>query len=114
MKLKKAIPFLLIGVLSCGGDEEEVIPDSVIPKEKFIPLLVDLHVLESHFQRQFGRVDLYRDALDSSSFYVFKDHETSKAAFLTSINFYALEPDTLFLIYEAALDTLNLRTDRVN
>lgn len=107
------IPFVLIALASCGGTEGEVIPDGVISKDKFIPLLVDLQVLESHFQRQFSRIDLYRDALDSSSLFIFEDHATTKKDFVTSLNFYASQPDTLFLIYEAALDTLNLRTDRL-
>jgi len=99
-------------LVSCGGEEVDPRPADVLSKEEFIPVLVDLQILESHFQRQFARIDLYRQSLDSSSQLIFKDHGTTKADFVTSLNYYSGQPDTLFLIYEAALDTINIRLDR--
>lgn len=109
---KKTFPILFILLLSCGGDEVVPLPSDVMTKEEFIPVLVDLQILESHFQRQFGRVDLYHESLDSSSLLIFADHSTSKVNFVRSLNYYSARPDTLFLIYEAVLDTINIRLDR--
>lgn len=114
MQIKRIIPILILTIFSCGEEEKEIIPDNVLSKEEFIPVLVDLQILESHFQRQFARVDLYRDALDSSSQSIFEDHKITKADFVISLNHYSNYPDTLFLIYEAALDTLNIRLDKVH
>ena len=72
---------------------------------------MDLQILESHFQRQFARVDLYRESLDSSSVSIFDDHGITKADFVESLTYYSTQADTLFLIYEAALDTINIRLD---
>ncbi|MDA7804017.1 DUF4296 domain-containing protein [Crocinitomix sp.] len=86
-------------------------PSDILTKEELIPVLVDVQILESHFQRTFSRIDLYRDALDSSTQSIFKDHSTTKAQFDKSLGYYSLNPDTLFSIYEAALDTINFRID---
>lgn len=99
---------------ACGGETVEELPAGVLEKEELIPLIVDLQVLESHFQRTFGRVDVIRDALDSSSIEIFEDHGTTKTAFENSLDYYSTVPDTLYSIYEAALDTINYRLDAVS
>jgi hypothetical protein len=96
---------------SCGREPVEDLPDNVLQREVFIPVLVDLQILESHFQRQFARIDLYRDALDSSSRFIFEDHGVTKDMFTATVNYYATQPDTLFVIYEAALDSIKFRTN---
>jgi hypothetical protein len=94
---------------SCTGEVVDEVPAAILEREMLIPIIVDLQILESHFQRQFARVDLYRDALDSSSQMIFTDHGISKAQFSNSLNYYATQPDTLFIIYEAALDSIKFR-----
>ncbi|MFT5822309.1 MAG: hypothetical protein ACI8ZM_003565 [Crocinitomix sp.] len=96
-------------LLSCGGDSAEQLPSTILEREALIPVIVDLQILESHYQRQFARVDLYRDALDSSSQTIFTAHGISKDQFSNSLNYYATQPDTLFIIYEAALDSIKFR-----
>lgn len=106
-KITTFIVFLLF--FSCSDQRQDQVPDSVVNKHDLIPVIVDLELLESHFQRQFSRVELYRDALDSSSQLIFREHKMTKAIFEESIAYYASDPDTLFSIYEAALDTINFR-----
>jgi len=110
--------WLIISVLAvlmaCGDEAPDPIPADVMEKEDMIPLIVDLQILESHFQRQFGRVDLFKSALDSSSESIFVDHGVDRVIYEKSLNFYAENPDTLYVIYEAALDTINFSLDRMN
>jgi hypothetical protein len=40
---------------------------------------------------------------------VFKNHQTTKAIFKENLMYWAEQPDTLYSIYEAALDTVNNR-----
>ncbi|NOQ73922.1 MAG: DUF4296 domain-containing protein [Crocinitomix sp.] len=105
---------LTLLLLSCGGDATEELPADILEREALIPVLVDLQILESHYQRQFARVDLYRDALDSSSLSIFADHGISKDQFTTSLDYYSTQPDTLFIIYEAALDSIKFRMNANN
>lgn len=87
------------------------IPAEVIPMDTMILLISDLQILESHFQRTYGRADLYKDALDTSSYYVFEDFGTDKATFDHSLRFYSANADTLFRIYESTFDTLMFRSN---
>ena|SRR5210317_1663257 len=105
---------VLAVLMACGDEAPDPIPADVMEKEDMIPLIVDLQILESHFQRQFGRVDLFKSALDSSSESIFVDHGVDRVIYEKSLNFYAENPDTLYVIYEAALDTINFRLDRMN
>ena len=102
---------MAIGLASCGAEPVQELPDNILKRDVLIPLLVDLQILESHFQRQFARVDLYRDALDSSSQFIFEDHGITKEKFSNSMNYYSTQPDTLFVIYEAALDSIKFRAN---
>lgn len=102
--------FLIIAILflsACGNEEEKPAFDPGIPKEKLIDLIVDLQILESQYQRKFGRVDVYRDALDSASTYVFKDYEVTKDEFKQAMAVYATQSDSIYLLYEAALDSIS-------
>ena len=101
-------------LLACSEEAPAPIPEGIMEKEDMIPLIVDLQILESHFQRQFGRVDLFKAALDSSSEQILTDHGVDRSTYEQSLNYYAQNPDTLYLIYEAALDTVNFRLNRMN
>jgi len=111
--LQKFFYIVSLSILAaCGNSTIEKKPEAIMEKEEIIPIIVDLQILESHFQRQFSRVDLYRDALDSSSASVFKQHGVSKGEFSSSLDYYAGIPDTLFTIYEAALDSIKFRMNQ--
>lgn len=101
--------FILIIFTACGSNAVKPVPDGILKKEELIPVIVDLQVIESHYQRNFARVDLYRDALDSSSATIFANRGITKEIYVASIRYYAEDPDTLYTIYEAALDTINFR-----
>jgi len=83
-----------------------------MPKEKLIPIIVDLQVLESHFQRLFGSPNLYKNSLDSSSLIIFDKYEVTRKDFIRSIGFYSGNINELFEIYEAALDSINFRMNQ--
>jgi hypothetical protein len=107
--MKKTLLLPLIFCFSCSGEMSVEAPGNLIPIEKMIPIIVDLQILESHFQRQFQRPDLYKKSLDSSSTVIFDSYQVSKGAFDSSYNYYAQDVDVIYAIYEAALDSLNFR-----
>ncbi|OIQ37769.1 MAG: hypothetical protein BM555_00085 [Crocinitomix sp. MedPE-SWsnd] len=84
-------------------------PDNLISEAAMIPLIIDLQMLESHYQRMYSRPDVFKDALDSASNIVFEDQSVSRKQFEESYDYYASQPEVLFTIYEATLDTLNQR-----
>lgn len=105
--MRYLLGLILFLFFSCAEEAETAAPVNLIPTEKMISLIVDLQVLESHYQRTFQRPDLYRRSLDSSSYFIFKDHEVTKRQFDSSYQYYALQTQVLYSMYEAALDSLN-------
>ena len=105
-----AIPIILF-LAGCSGNETGAseTPGNIIEKEDLIPLIVDIQVLQEHYHNVFVRPDVYRDALDSASTHVFEDHGVTKEDYDRSLNYYANQTDTIYSIFEAALDTVNFR-----
>ena len=108
MMRKTLIPICLL-ITTCTEVEAPTQPENLISKEVIVPLIVDLKVLEQHFHHLYLRPDVYAGALDSSSFYIFQSYGVTREAFSSSLNYYSQDADSLFLIFESALDTINLR-----
>ena len=109
--MKRGCLFILTICLlqSCTEEAGKERDASVLTKPAFISLLVDLQIMEAHFHRLYIRPDLYAQSLDSSSAIIFTDHETSKDIFHVSLLYYSSYPDTMYAIYEIALDSVNQR-----
>jgi hypothetical protein len=112
--IKKIIFGGFVLLIACSDEQVSEAPKNLLKKPDLISVLIDLHILESHFQREYSRPDMYRDALDSSSVSIFKSHNTTKANFEESLDYYALNPESLHSIYEAALDSINYRMSRTH
>ena len=111
MKKKVVVVFLLL--LSCSNPEEfSPPPADLVAKKDFVPLLVDLKVLEEHFNRLYSRPDVFAHSLDSSSQLLFEKYNITKEQFENSMTYFCQDPDTIFSIYESALDTINIRVSR--
>jgi hypothetical protein len=108
------ILFLLFAA-SCGNKaQKEKLDFPLLKKQELIPIIVDLQILEGHYQRKFSRIDLYRDALDSASQSIFKEYKVSQETFEKNLDYYGNYPDSLYDIYETALDTINMRLNVIN
>lgn len=88
---------------------ERPVPENLIAEQHLIPLIIDLQILESHYHRKYSRPDVYKNALDSACFYVYEKHGVSRSQFESSYDYYAEDPEHMFKIYEATLDTINFR-----
>ena len=108
MKLLSALFFFLL-MVSCNSGSENIKPEVYIDKEGMIDLIVDVQILESHYHNLYQREDVYANVLDSATFFIFESRQVNKQIFLNNLNYYSLQPDTLFSIYESALDTINNR-----
>lgn len=98
-------------IFSCSQDST---PDNVIPKDKMIGILLDIHIAEA-------KVNELRMPLDSAlSYYLFlqnktfEKHDTDSATYHYSMDYYSKNISKLDKIYEVVLDSLNLRAEIVN
>jgi Domain of unknown function (DUF4296) len=107
--VKKIHYFILFFLTSCKSEVSDVAPAELISADKMISLIIDLQILETHYNRLFQQPQLYKNALDSASSFVFEKHNVTKSQFDSSYTYYSNEPNTIYGIYEAALDSINFR-----
>lgn len=82
-------------------------PENLIDESKMINLIIDLQILESHYQRTFHNPYTYHASLKNSSEIIFEKHQVTSGQFDTSYSYYSFHIDKLYKIYESALDSLN-------
>jgi|GEM_PF-2182155 len=111
--MKNALLTVLIlwGVFSCETEVEPTKPAVFLTKNELTTILVDVQLLESHYHNRYQRPNVYANALDSATQIVFKKHSVTKEIFKANLTFYALNQDSLFSMYEGALDIVN---DKIN
>jgi len=105
---------LWCGVLfSCGNSKETKLtkPTVFLNKEELTAVLVDIQLLESHYHNKYQRPNVYANALDSATQLVFKKYNVTKEIFKENLTYCALNQDSLFSMYEGALDVVN---DKIN
>lgn len=111
MKTKILLICYVLLLVACSKEDEA--PDDLLPKDKMVPLLIDIYVGES-------RVNNLRLSRDSSMAIfevyegeLFKQHEVTDSAYRRSMTYYYNHPKELEEIYGIVLDSLNLREQRL-
>jgi hypothetical protein len=106
------ILFLGLSIGSCTEEpvkEKQEAPEDLLTEDVLIDVLIDLQILESHYQYKYQRPDTYKAALDSACYFVYDKHGTNRQQFESSYDYYALNIDHMYMIYEATLDSLNIQ-----
>jgi len=94
---------------ACDSSSEQ---GEIMPANKMINYLIDLHIAEAQIQN----LRLKKDSSD----YVFKiyekhmldKNELSDSLFIRSYNYYLKKPDQLEAIYEAVVDSISVRKSK--
>jgi glutathionyl-hydroquinone reductase len=108
--LKKFAIILCLGFIACSEEvEERPVPVGLISETDIIPIIIDVQLLESHYQRLYSRPDAYKGALDSASNIAFENNGVTRAQFADSYDYYSQDAEGMFYLYEATLDTINQR-----
>lgn len=100
---------LFLFFVACEQPSDSPAPGHLLPKSEMINVLVDIQLVEAHYHNLFQRPDVYANALDSATYFVFEKHHITKEIYKENLQYYNENPDTLFSIYESALDTINNR-----
>src|SRR5688572_13113455 len=96
-------------IFSCSEKKEEV-PADVLPKEKYISLMVDMYLLEAKFSHSnlIDRPTHEKGVKEYEA--LFRKHGTDKEQVEKSIDHYAHRPQEMKEIQAIILDSLNLRS----
>ena len=93
---------------ACSSKQSEVIPPEVLPREKMVQVLLDVHLLEASMNMGASPgVVISSPAEVQMSADVLKKHNISKAQYDQSMSYYSLRPTELSEIYQLVLNELS-------
>ncbi|WP_339866246.1 DUF4296 domain-containing protein [uncultured Algoriphagus sp.] len=103
MKRFLILSFCILSLLSCNSGNK---PDGLLPQDKMVEVLIDIHLTE-------GLTSALPVAYDSSKVLysllekeVFIKHEVSDSVFTQSMMYYLRDPDEMERIYSRVVDSL--------
>ena len=106
------VPLLLVGP-ACERPEQPPQPAGLLPKEKMIPLLADLQVLEARVENSRLQPDSARALFLAQQKALFWQRDVTDSAFHRSYRYYGIHGKDLEEIYQAVIDTLNQRAAKI-
>lgn len=99
------ILFIIILLISCTR-KEEAVPEYVIPKDKMIQVLTDLHIAQAAvITYQYS--DTLRFSMNDYSTKVLELHQLRRGQFDSSIAYYTTRPVALDEMYEQVINELS-------
>ncbi|GAB3326076.1 hypothetical protein GCM10027511_35580 [Hymenobacter humi] len=99
---------------ACQRPEEPPRPADLIPREKMISLLADLHVLEARVESSRLQADSSRALYLSQQKALLSKSQVTDSAFQRSYRYYGIHGKDLDEIYKAVIDTLNQREKKLD
>ncbi len=105
-------PLLLAGP-ACQRPEEPPRPADLLPQERLIPLLADLHLLEARVENSHLSPDSARALFASQQKALLWQREVTDSAFHRSYRYYSIHGKDLDDIYGAVIDTLRGREKKL-
>jgi hypothetical protein len=101
---------ILFFLLLSACIQEEQAPRSVLPKEKMVDILVDIHIAEARANRiqlrSYDSIQAYYKKLETD---VYKKHQVDSAIYNKSFRYYMDHIKQMDEIYTAVVDSLNVR-----
>ncbi|MBD2769995.1 DUF4296 domain-containing protein [Hymenobacter sp. BT664] len=104
---------LLLVVPACERPEEPPQPEELLPKEKMIPILADLQVLEARVENSHLRPDSAQALFQAQQKSLFWQQSITDSAFHRSYRYYGMHGKDLEEIYQVVIDTLNQRAAKL-
>lgn len=104
--MKRAIVALLYCtvLISCGEAPKDVLPDNVLPAEKMVAVLIDIHLVEAHMSRNTFHPDKIAVESPAPNIDVLKKNAITRQQYDESFNYYTQHPKQLVKIYELVLN----------
>ncbi len=106
-KILSALFFLML--FSCSGNKEEI-PADILPKEKFISVMIEMYLTEAKISHSniIDRPSYEKGMKEYET--IFKKFGTDKSQVEKSIDYYTRQPELMREIQSRVLDSLNLRS----
>jgi len=112
MNFLKYISFIIfLAVFSCASDGYKKVPENLITEEKFVDLMVEMHLIEANINQRFVKLVDSTDTSFGYYRYLFDKYEVKKVDFDSTFNYYSRNPDKLDLVYDQVQERLKAMAD---
>ncbi len=110
-------PSLLILILLLCACDESIAhvpkPSNLVSKETMISILIDLSISESYVQSEYHSVLLFHKLLKNCGDDVLAKNHVTFEQYSKSLDYYSSQVEPLQEIYTTALDSINLRVEKL-
>jgi hypothetical protein len=109
-----ALPsLLLLAAPACQRPEDAPKPADLIPRDKMIGILADLHVLEARVENSRLMPDSARSLFLAQQKKLLGQRQVSDSSFQRSYRYYGIHGKDLNEIYQTVIDTLTKRAEKL-
>jgi hypothetical protein len=112
MKSLSLLLLLVLGLVACSSDGDSTVsrPKNLIPQEKMVLLLADIHQTEGIISTKEYTKDSSLLLFTELENQLLAKHKVSQAQFTESYNWYTSNVEEYKALYTIVVDTLNVRT----
>jgi hypothetical protein len=113
--MKKCLGILLLLALFSCTDQigSKPAPDHLIEKDKFVNIIKELSLVESHVQLKYGHVSRFQETMIMSAKAIFKQYKVTPKQFEASMDYYASRQLEMQEIYTEVLESLNQESGKI-
>jgi hypothetical protein len=105
--------FFLCVLCSCGSDQV-TIPSDIIPQEKMMNVLMDIHIAEAGIKSDYS---INQDSITQLGVnyydFIFRKHQVSKEDFKKSFLYYSNHPELLEGIYQKMIEEMSKKETEI-
>lgn len=109
-------PLLIIILLLYSCDESIAHvpkPTNLVSKDKMVSILIDLSISESYVQNEYHSVLLFHKLLKNCGDDILAKNQVTFEQYSNSLDYYSSQVEPLQEIYTIALDSINLRVEKL-
>lgn len=111
---KIVLGFFLCMIAACGNKETEM-PSDVIPQDKMMHVLMDIHLAEAGLRTENTfRADSLTQMTVNYYQFIFDKHQVTKEEFRRSFRFYTDNPEMMEKIYQKMIEEMSKKEAEIN
>ncbi|MEJ8801891.1 DUF4296 domain-containing protein [Pontibacter sp. H249] len=99
-------------LLACGNNEDKT-PANLLPQEKMVQVLTDIHIAEAQIESKIVYPDTALMVFNHQEKEIFKKHGITEQEFRDTYNYYKENLKQMDKLYEIIVDTLSLRETKM-
>lgn len=93
---------LTVALVQCQSPEEEV-PADLIPREKFVEIMIDVQLIESIGKQKMLRIDDPRIRITDMYAGTFEKHGVTDSSFTKTYDWYFAHPDEMLAVFDEVI-----------